>query len=226
MALLALIFLFSSIEGQLDSLFYSARYDEVILLTDSLLGQDLGTSEKIVALKYGAFARAVTGDSSGALALFRDLLLISPGYRLDPAVTPPYILEIFNRAREQLKSEKELTELERLKRQLLMLREREKLRRKAFYRSLFLPGLGQRYLGKKKKGFLYSFLGVSGIVGVAYLTWKMDRAHREYLREYDPDRIEEKYRSYRDFYRLRNASLAFCFALWLCNLLDVLMMGI
>ncbi|HDM90273.1 MAG TPA: hypothetical protein ENG67_03580 [candidate division WOR-3 bacterium] len=225
MALLALIYLFASLEGQLDSLFYSARYDEVILLTDSLLGGDIGTSEKIVALKYGAFARAVTGDSSGALSLFRDLLLISPAYRLDPAATPPYILEIFKRAREQLESERELTELERLKRQLLMLREKEKMRKKAFYRSVLLPGLGQRYLGKKRRGLLYSFLAVSGIAGTAYLTWKTDRAHREYLREYDPNRIEEKYRSYRDYYRLRNASLAFCFALWLYNLIDVLMVG-
>ncbi len=223
MALLALIFLFSSLEGQLDSLFYSAKYGEVIRLTDSLLGEEIGRSDRIIALKYGAFARAVAGDSSGALSLFRDLLLLSPGYRLDPAVTPPYILDIFGRAREQLEGERELTELERLKRQLLIMKEDERKRRKAFCRSIFLPGLGQRYLGRKRRGFLYSFLAVSGMVGVAYLSWKTEKAHREYLREYDPDRIEEKYRNYRDLYRFRNASLAFCLALWVYNLIDVLM---
>jgi hypothetical protein len=110
---------------------------------------------------------------------------------------------------------------------------------KAGYRSLLLPGWGQRYKGANKRGLLFTGLALGAGVGtlVTVLDYKSDYddaqdARDDYLRvrtNYEQaqaayDKWQSAYETANDSYDRRQRSLVIAAAVWALNLLDAVLL--
>lgn len=134
-------------------------------------------------------------------AHFRAALQLARDHRLDPIFFSPALQNRF----EQIRSQMPTTEAPvRVETRYVMLPDR---RVPAAWRSLVLPGWGQRYKNQKTKGniFLISAATLAG----ATLTVQLLRAHAEdeYLKA-DAGEVEARYRTFNRYHLLRN-NLAF-----------------
>ncbi len=225
MVILALIILASPVENTLDSLFYSGEFGRLLHITDSLLSYVQPDSILIPSLKYRAYALSVLGDTVNAVETFKDLLEAVPDFRPDPALVPPVVSMVFEKALREIQKKRRLTEIERLRKEVFYFRTRETMRRKAFARALIFPGFGHSYLGYTKRAHIFELAGFTSIVSTIFLTWKSEKAHEDYLNEIYPDRIESKYRVYKRFYMWRNISAAVFGFIYLVSAFDVLLLS-
>lgn len=130
-------------------------------------------------------------------AHFRAALQLARDHRLDPIFFSPALQYRFEQIRSQIpKTETPV----RIETRYVMVPDQ---RVAAGWRSLVLPGWGQRYKGQKTKGniFLISAATLAG----ATLTAQVLRAHAEdeYLKA-DAGEVEARYRTFNRYHMLRN----------------------
>ena len=154
-----------------------------------------------------------------ALHAFGMLILINPDYRLDVMGTPPKIINYFN-ALKRLHVQARPEPLTVRKHDTVYQMPHRWNQQIAY--SLIFPGLGHLHGDSASKGWF--LVSASTISLAAAIYFSIDSADKEdaYLKETNPNRIEQLYTKYNDAYRLRNISYAIFGALWIYAQVDLL----
>jgi len=185
-------------------------------LADSAAGDQ---ETRSYLLTYRAFALVALGRDGEAEDEFIKLLAIQPKLELNPEFVSPKIIEVFKRARSRTHDQAQpgLTEPPPL------FTKPKPSKAQALWRSMLWPGWGQRHRGSRLKASILqgASLGALGAWGALELGTR--RARQDYLDGTDPDRIQSAYGTYNGWYRARNLAINCVVAVWLYNLVDVMM---
>ncbi|MEW5798130.1 MAG: hypothetical protein AB1728_03900 [Bacteroidota bacterium] len=178
---------------QIESLYNNARYIDAELearrLSEEVIISD---SVKVQVEKWIAFSLIAQGRTIPARERFVSLLSINPDFELDPVLTSPKILSVFNDAKVKYRSNKKF-QSDSLK------DERERIVQTITYRTALFPGWEQLHQGRMTSGSLFFGAGIATLG--AGITFEILRANarEEYLKATIPSDIAAKYNSYNSY---------------------------
>ncbi len=96
----------------------------------------------------------------------------------------------------------------------------------AAWRSLLLPGWGQRYKGQKAKGRIFSFAAVA-LAGATITSYVLiEQAEKEYLAAVEEEDIKSRYDTFNRYYLLRNNLALALGVVWGAAVLDALIVRV
>jgi hypothetical protein len=160
----------------------SRRLSEAPLLTDSA---------KVEIEKWIAFSLIAQGKPSFARERFVQLLTINPDFDLDPVLTSPKILTVFNDAKANYLSRKRV--------QQDTVKSVHRSFRGMTYRTAIFPGWEQLYQGRTTSGSIFLGAGLAALgAGVTFEILRA-KAREEYLNARTPSVIASKYNSYNSY---------------------------
>ena len=81
-------------------LYWNGEYERTIEVLSSEPLADMGAGERVELLRYLALSHIALGDNIEAQAQFIRLLTIDPGYRLDPAMVSPKVIDLFEESKK------------------------------------------------------------------------------------------------------------------------------
>jgi len=182
---------FHSIESLFESGLYvnaeveARRVVEMPGLTDSAV---------IAAEKWIAFSLVAQGKLSLASDHFAALLKLDPQYELDPILTSPKILAVFDETKAQLdarrKSEPDTLAEPPLRRSLVV-----------SFRTVVFPGWEQLHTKRTTAGYLFLAGGIGTLgAGIAFEVLRSS-TRNEYLSATAASTIESKYSAYNKYYK-------------------------
>ncbi len=179
----------------IESLFESGSYVSVELEGRRLLERpDISDSSRVIAEKWIAFSLIAQGKSSLAEEHFSVLLRLNPQCELDPVLTSPKILEVFNEVKaRQRSSERPVNDTMHI--------DASRHPAPVSYRTILFPGWEQLHTGRTTAGYIFLGGGIGTLGGGIILEALRNSARREYLSATDPTIIESKYSRYNKFYR-------------------------
>lgn len=207
---------------EIKELYNQFRYDEVIVLCQKALAADPPPTEQeqVDTYTHLAFAYIAIGNSEEAKGAFRSALDLRPNLSLDPIYVSPKIIAIFNEVKTEKEREQEDIGIQPRESELISNVARMNMKRGGAWRSLILPGWGQRYKGHKRKAIVFFAAHTINVGTLLYAHLQMNRAHDDYLKAREPSTIESKYDKYNSFYKLRNYCLLSTAAVWLYSHID------
>jgi len=179
--------------------------------------QGLDREDRVQMLIYLSFSLVALGREAEAEASFGELLALDPALDLNPEFVSPKIIDVFRRAKARAGSARPPNPQPRP-----LVSRPGPSKPQALWRSLLWPGWGQRYQGNRLKGFVLQTASLGTAAGWAVLELGTRQAHGSYLRSTDPEEIQREYRTYNKWYRARNFSVNLMAAVWLYNIVDVL----
>jgi TonB family protein len=81
-------------------LYWNGEYERTIEVLSSEPLTDMAVGERVEFLRYLALSHIALGDNSKAEAQFVRLLTIDPGYRLDPSMVSPKVIDLFEKSKQ------------------------------------------------------------------------------------------------------------------------------
>lgn len=190
--------------SELDSLFYYGNYLEVIKKGEDYLKEgdlDRKTKERILILLSQSYI--ILGDEKKGKEYFLEILKINPRFQLDPKEYSPKIIEV----------------LEKVKRKEELKKEEYK---KGIDKKIFIyPGLYQLRNNEKLKGYTLMSLETISLLSILPSYLLMEKAHKDYLKETNENKIEEKYKNYKITYNLFYSTIITAFFTFFFHLIDV-----
>jgi len=163
------------------------------------------------------FVYVARDQNSDAQREFVQILSVNPAYDLDPVLTSPKILDVFQQARAdymfRVASEPAVYRMPQAD-----------VRLSASWRSLALPGWGQVYKQQKVKGAALAAAQLFSLGALVFMQIEVNRRHDDYLdiRDYNNPAIEDRYNEYRRAWRVRNAVGYITLGVYAINYLDAL----
>ena len=164
--------------------------------------------------KYIAFSLIAQGKSGLAKERFAMLLSLYPTYSLDPMLTSPKILVIFNEAKRAFESSQKPIQ-EAIKSPI------EVDGSPISFRSILFPGWEQLYRGRKMPGTLFLSVGVITLGGGITFEFLRSSARQDYLKENNPLDFDEKYKTYNQYYKTEIASFVAFVITYIASEIDV-----
>ena len=161
-------------------------------------------------------------DALGAAEQFRAALSLEPGLTLDPVLVSPVTLAFFEETRSTFLRERAGEARSEPATRYVVVRD---TRPGAALRSLVLPGWGQRSRGQRAKGWLMTGAWTAAIGGGVAAHFQRDRARTAYLEETDPAVVQDRYRTYNNWHRLRGGLFVAAGAVWAAGIVDALASG-
>lgn len=146
-----------------------------------------------------AFSLIAQGKTELAKERFAMLLSIYPVYSLDPLLTSPKILVIFNEAKRAFLSSKKPMQ-ETIKTPM------DEVGPPVSYRSILFPGWEQLHSGRKISGAIFLSAGIVTLGSGITFEFLRSNARQAYLTENNPSEIDEKYKTYNRYYKDEIAS--------------------
>jgi len=80
-------------------LYWNGEYEKTIEVLSSEPLTDVGEGERVELLRYLALSHIALGENDEAQAQFIRLLTIDPGYRLDPSMVSPKVIDLFEKSK-------------------------------------------------------------------------------------------------------------------------------
>jgi hypothetical protein len=149
--------------------------------------------------KYIAFSLIAQGKTDLAKERFVMLLSVCPTYSLDPVLTSPKILVVFNEALQAFLSTKktgqESSTIPMVSGKLAV-----------SYRTMLFPGWEQLHDGRKTPGTIFLCAGIATLASALTCELLRNSARIDYLAEKDPLAFDNKYNVYNRYYRAEIAS--------------------
>ena len=173
-----------------------------------------------IVLGFIAFSQ---NDQVAATRQFTDALVLDPAVELDPLLVSPITLDFFDDIRTGLaQAEREETLQPDDGPRYVLVRDR---RAEAALRSMVLPGWGQLYKGQRTKGRV--LLGVWGLAVAGTLTSHILRQQSRdtYLDATERQEILDRYDTFNQWHKTRNALVLGTAAVWVYSYLDALVAG-
>lgn len=158
--------------------------------------RSLRTSSRIAAEQYLAFCLVAQNNNMSAADHFLEILALDSAYTLDPILTSPKILSVF----EQVKQQRSVLKPSGGKPRL------EPLGATAnpsgvSYRTLIFPGWEQLYQGRTLKGYVLLGAGVLSLGSTAYFDVKRRDARSQYLGADSPELASSRYDLYSKYHK-------------------------
>lgn len=163
--------------------------------------------------QYLAFVYVARGELENAIKDFKEALKIKPDHRYDPRKVSPKIVDVFQQALEEYQTAQEYQKKEH---------KFSYIKLEAGAKSLIFPGLGQLHKGQKTKGYILMGAESVSIAALALSQWQFMKAHDEYKQARMPGDIENKYREYNAYYKIRNLSAVAVGVIYVYSFLDCL----
>jgi hypothetical protein len=182
------------------------------LLENELLNDSL----HVAAEQWVAFALVAQGKTGLAKEHFLSILRLQPSHELDPVLTSPKILAVFNDARATY----------------LAARTQEidsSLFRKSIppegitFRTMVFPGWEQWYHGRTPMGPILVGAGVATLGSAITLAFMRKSAHEDYLAATVPADIDAKYNTYNRYSKAESYCFAAFAAVYLLSEIEVFM---
>jgi len=184
------------------SLYDNGSYISAELQARRILeGKNLSDSVQVQLEKYVAFSLVAQGRNDAAVGHFKNALAIDSTFMLDPVLTSPKILVVFETAKNQF-------EVERAKKQFLANTDAsvrkdflEHERTSPTFRAILFPGWEQSFQGEYMKGHI--LLGAGAATALSSITFFFLRqnARTSYLNAPTPDLAASRYKTYNSFYK-------------------------
>jgi hypothetical protein len=172
-----------------DSLYSSGAFSQAELEARRLLENDmLSDSVRTLAEQWVAFALVAQERPDLAREHFIRILRRYPSYELDPILTSPKILLIFNEAKATFHTQVQ----GRTSQGGPEIRPSPDIT----YRTILFPGWEQLYHGRTTVGTVFLGAGVVTLGSGIVLEFKRSAARSEYLAATTPEDIESKYEAY------------------------------
>jgi hypothetical protein len=199
----------------IDSLYNSGSYLGAEVQARRLLEySNLNDTAYAEIHKYIAFSLIAQGKSELAKERFVMLLSIYPTYSLDPVLTSPKIIAIFNEAKQVFLATKKSVQ------------EAIKIpigpgASAVSYRTILFPGWEQLYIGRKTSGTLFLSAGIVTLGGGITFELFRSTARQDYITEKDPLAIDDKYKTYNRYYKAEIASFIAFALTYIASEIDV-----
>lgn len=177
------------------SLYEGGSYLSAELEARRLLERDgLSDSIRILGEQYLSFALVAQGKNSSAREHFITILLIDSSYTLDPVLTSPKIISVFNQAYDRylvMRSEENPppTELPVVASGGIT------------FRTLIFPGWEQIHQGRPTKGYILVGAGAASLGSFVVFDFLRRSAREDYLAAGTPERAASKYEVYNRYYK-------------------------
>jgi len=189
-------------------------YEAEILALKALHSEsDLSKPELFEVHKYLGFCYVAYGQRDKAIKEFIILLEINKEFRFDDKIYSPKIVEVFEEALAEFikrsEAEKKLNDSNP-----------QAIQIKAGLKSLVFPGRGQLFKGDKIKGYVLIGGESAILTWLIYSQLKLDQTHQEYLDETNTAIIENKYRTYNNWYKIRNITAVSAATVYLYGFFD------
>lgn len=163
------------------------------------------------------FVYVAKDQNTAARQEFEKVLFVNPQYAPDPVTTSPKILDVFHAAQQdymmKIASEPAIYRMPQAD-----------VRMAASWRSLVLPGWGQRFKNEPVKGAVFTAAQILSLGALIYMQSEVSRRHDDYLaiRDYNNPAIDDRYQEYRRAYQTRNVVGYITLGIYALNYLDAL----
>ncbi len=206
--------LVSATVDEVVSLYFQGKLPEAELLALRTLqsSDSLPPVDRAILHKTLGFTYVALGENEKAKNQFINWLEIDSLAKLDTVYVSPKIVAVFREAREEIEQQRTQQpgrDNPAISRQL-----------QAVKRSLFFPGLGQIYQGRKVKGGALLAAEVVLLGSLAYCQFRYDQTRDDYLRERNPTRMQDLYDETNLYYRARSAAAILAAGVYLYSLYD------
>ncbi|MBF8297008.1 MAG: hypothetical protein HW389_3553, partial [Bacteroidetes bacterium] len=153
--------------------------------------RSLRTSSRVAAEEYLAFCLVAQNNNTSAADHFLEILALDSAYVLDPILTSPKILAVFNQAKRQQGALKRSGEKPRLEPAGSAVNPAG-----VSFRTLIFPGWEQLHQGRTTKGYILLGAGVLTLGSTVYFDVKRRDARSQYLGADSPDLASSRYDLY------------------------------
>lgn len=188
----------------LQKLYDSGNYFVVIEQAESALKDTNLTSEDEVGVHtILAFCYVALDKPRLAKLEFLEALTIDPNLELDPILTSPKIIKIFQEAKSSFRF-------------FVERKPKAPVIKKDFV-AFAIPGIWEIKRENKKGYILLGWSGASAL-SLGFSHYQCEKYHQEYLDARTPDLIEAKYKDYNRWYQNRAYSLASLILTYTANL--------
>ena len=201
------------------------EYENVIKLSDQLILQG-GISDSLMIDIYIMRANTffLKEDDVATRKSFENILMIKKNYTPDPSNVSPKLISIFNEVKTEylfnhpeVKQPQDSTQT----RQEIKIIDPSTMK-SAIVQNLFLPGLGQLYIGDNTKGWLTTSISTLSLGAMIYSVLNTKKNEDAYLNETDKLLIRQRYDDYNKSYKTRNILIISYVAIWLYSQIDLL----
>jgi len=169
------------------------------LVNSALAAYDKYQPDELLRIHlYQGSALYTQGRVDSARAHFAAMLSINPNVEIDAENFSPKIIALVNDMRPQFSTPQPATPTQQIRYIIL-----PDQRPDAAWRSLVLPGWGQRFKGQKTKGAILSAAAAACAASLAIAHYKNLRTHDAYLKATDPVDIENRYADYSKWNKMR-----------------------
>ncbi|RPI05759.1 MAG: hypothetical protein EHM64_05340 [Ignavibacteriae bacterium] len=200
----------------IDSLYNSGSYLRAEVEARRLLEYaNLNDTMYVEIHKYIAYALIAQGKTDLGKERFAMLLSLSPAYTLDPVLTSPKILAVFNEAKRDFISTKRSL-------QEAVFNPINEHGSSVSYRSMIFPGWEQYYTGRKTSGIIFLSAGILTLGSGLTFEILRSSARQDYLSERTLAEIDNKYKIYNRYYRAEIASFAAFVITYIISEIDVI----
>jgi len=199
----------------IESLFESGSYVNAEVEARRLAEvPNISDSVRIVAEKWIAFSLVAQGKSSLAGDHFALLLKLNPQFELDPILTSPKILAVFNETKAHLtlhaKPDTDTVAVQPLRQSM-----------EVSFRTIVFPGWEQLHTNRMTAGYLFLGGGIATLgAGIAFEALRSS-ARSEYLSATTPPIIEAKYSTYNKYYKAEAYAFSAFAVIFIASEIDV-----
>jgi hypothetical protein len=198
-----------------ESLYTSGSYSLAELEARRLLENTLlGDSVSTVAEQWVAFALVAQGQPAAAREHFTRILRRQPSFELDPILTSPKILVVFNETKAAFRAAQATAGEGGAPPGMGP-------PRGITYRTILFPGWEQLYHRRTTAGTLFLGAGISTLGAGITLELVRRSARESYLAATYPDEITSKYQTYNRAYKAEIWAFAAFAAVYLASEIDV-----
>ena len=202
---------------EIETLYNAGQYVSSELEARRMLEDvELKDSTKVLIEKWIAFSLIAQGKSALAKERFTTLLKIDEMFELDPVLTSPKILSVFNDAKTKFLSQKRNMIVDSTK----YINERNNLS-VVTYRTIVFPGWEQLHHGRTTSG--YTFLVGGAVTLTSGVVFEVLRANArdKYLHAKTEPQISSRYETYNKYRKAEIYSFAAFTLIYIVSEIDV-----
>lgn len=178
----------------------------------------ISDSVKTELHKWIAFSLIAQGKTVSAKERFMSILMMNNSFELDPILTSPKILTVFNEARISFHSKRKSETVDSTS---AALPPPVFIESSPTYRTMLFPGLEQLHQGRSEYGYLFFGAGVltltSGIISEVYRS----KFREDYLNAKLPGDIANNYDKYNSYMKAEIYSFGAFAAVYLLSQIDI-----
>jgi len=200
---------------EVERLYESGSYVNAEVEARRLLDDPLLTdAARVQAEKWIAFSLVAQGRNPAARERFMNCFRLDPAFSLDPLLTSPKIMAVYNDAKNRMAEEIAARESSKTSNGTLV-------SRKITFRTILFPGYEQLYQRLSVKGYAFLGAGIAALGSAVTFELLRSSAKEDYLAAALPDEISSKYDTYNSYHKARNYSLVAFALIYLASEIDV-----